>query len=87
MNIDDIKNTLSEYFNEDDSRLGIAVIAENSDNDSKTVSTSLCGNPIEVEAVLAYIMHTDEDFYRIVKNALRTVDKIKKQDAKESHNS
>lgn len=87
MNIDDIKNTLSEYFNEDDSRLGIAVIAENADSDSKTVTTSLHGNSIEVGAVLAYIMHTDEDFYRIVKTALKTVDKIKKQDAKESHNS
>ena len=87
MNIEDIKNTLSEYFNEDDSRLGIAVIAENSDSDSKTVTTSLHGNSIEVGAVLAYVMHTDEDFYRIIKTTLKTVDKIKKQDAKESHNS
>lgn len=66
MTIDDIKNTLSEYFNE------IAVIAENSDSDSKTVTTSLHGNSIEVG---------------IVKTALKTVDKIKKQDAQESHNS
>lgn len=87
MNLDDVKNTIASYCNEDESRLCISVITENEDSNSISAHTSLHGNPIEIGAVLAYVMHTDESFYRIIKNALRAVDKIKNQDAEKSHNS
>lgn len=87
MNLEELKSNMAEYFNESDSKLGISVIADTADENSIDAYTALHGNPIEIASVLAYVMHQDEEFYRIIRSAVKTVEKMKSKDAEKSHNS
>lgn len=87
MNLEELKSTMASYFNEDDSRVGISVIAETGNDSEIEACTSLHGNPVILGAVLAYVMHEDEEFARIIRNAVTTLEKVKFEDVEKSHNS